>query len=103
MALNSQQTATAAASSANVSVCGQTGAFTILIIGSDAADQRGDPGSDLTRLARVDFSGKKVSTFALPRDLWVNVSDLGFQNPSITETTLGQTYYEAHQRSLKND
>ncbi len=87
--------------SASGEVCGQSGAFTILIIGSDAADLRGRPGSDLTRLARVDFSGKKVSTFALPRDLWVDVSRLGFQDPLITNTTLGRAYHEAHNRSAQ--
>jgi hypothetical protein len=89
LALNSQLTATApsgqegaapsttpvgAADSAGSEVCGQSGVFTLLIIGSDAADLRGRPGSDLTRLARVDFSRKKVSTFALPRDLWMLVA-----------------------------
>ena len=84
-------------------VCGQSGAFTILIIGSDAKDLRGRPGSDLTRLARVNFSGKKVGTFALPRDLWVDVRDQDLQNPLITETALGEVYYEAHKRSIKAD
>jgi len=90
-----------AADSASGEVCGQRGAFNVLIIGSDAADLRGPPGSDLTRLARVDFSRKKVSTFALPRDLWVDVNRLGFQNPLITDTTLGKAYYEAHERSVQ--
>jgi LCP family protein required for cell wall assembly len=84
-------------------VCGQRGTLTILTIGSDAEDLRGLPGSDLTRLVRVDFSNRKISTFALPRDLWVDVSQLGFQDPLITETTLGKTYFEGHQRSAQVD
>jgi LCP family protein required for cell wall assembly len=89
------------ADSASSAVCGQSGAFTLLIIGSDAEDLRGRPGSDLTRLARIDFSHKKVTIFALPRDLWVDVGSLGFQNPNISNTTLGQAYYEAHVRSVQ--
>ena len=75
--------------SAGKDVCEQNGAYTVLIIGSDAADMRGQPGSDLTRLARVDFSHRKVGIFALPRDLWVDVRSLGFQKPLINETALG--------------
>ena len=96
------QTATAPVSKADSmsgKVCGRSGAFTLLIVGSDAADKRGRPGGDLTRLARIDYSQKLVSIFALPRDLWVDVSSLEFQNPAITNTALGETYYEAHLRS----
>ena len=101
LVLNSQAEATATLNSNITSVCGQQGAFTILTIGSDAEDLRGLPGSDLTRLVRVDFSNKKINTFALPRDLWVDVSSLGFQNPLITDTTLGKTFYDAHERSVQ--
>jgi LCP family protein required for cell wall assembly len=97
---------TASADAAGLSsseVCGQRGAFTLLVIGSDAAEMRGPPGADLTRLARIDFSQKKVNIFALPRDLWVDVNRLGFQNPLITNTTLGKTYYEAHERSPQEE
>lgn len=87
--------------SATYEVCGQSGALILLVIGSDAADLRGQPGSDLTRLIRVDFSRKEVNIFALPRDLWVDVNGLGFQNPMITDTTLGQAYYIAHERSVQ--
>ncbi len=82
-------------------VCGQSGAMTILIIGSDAGDLRGRPGADLTRLTRVNFSDKKVSMFAFPRDLWVDARGLGFENPLITETTMGEIYYEAYLRSTQ--
>ncbi len=93
----------AASASAGRLVCGQRGAFTVLTIGSDAEDLRGLPGSDLTRLVRIDFSNKTISTFALPRDLWVDVSTLGFQDPLIAATTLGKTYYQGHERSTQVD
>lgn len=96
-------TPTSTVSASQKEVCGQGGASTILIIGSDAGDLRGRPGSDLTRLARVNFSDKQVSIFALPRDLWVDVRNLGFRNPLISETTLGEVYYEAYARSSQAD
>jgi polyisoprenyl-teichoic acid--peptidoglycan teichoic acid transferase len=84
-------------------VCGQSEPLTVLIIGSDAAEMHGLPGADLTRLARIDFPRKKVSIFALPRDIWVDVSQLGFRNPIINNTTLGKTYYYAHENSLHEE
>jgi LCP family protein required for cell wall assembly len=103
---SSAQTVTATVGttdSTSINVCGQSGALTLLIIGSDADELRGRPGSDLTRLARVDYSSKKVSIFALPRDLWVDVQRLGFKDPLITDATLGQAYYEAHVRSVQSE
>ncbi len=84
-------------------VCGQSGEYTVLILGSNVADTHGHPGTDMIRLARVDFSRKTVAVFALSRSLWVNVRRLELREPSITETTLGAVYYEAYVRSVATE
>src|SRR5512143_3193617 len=83
--------------------CGQSGAYTVVIIGSDADDIGGHPGSDLIRLARVDFSRRSVAVFALSRALWVDIGRLELQNPVLTETTLGEVYYAAYERSVATE
>jgi LCP family protein required for cell wall assembly len=84
-------------------VCGESGVWNILVLGSDAADLYYPEGSDLTRVMRVDFPNKKVSIFAFTRDLWVDASGLGFQDPDITFTRLGMVFYEARRRSPATD
>lgn len=84
-------------------VCGETGVWNILILGSDAADLRGPKGSDLTRAARVDFPNQKVSIYAFPRDLWVETSSVEFTNPVINNARLGQVFYEARNRSTQTE
>jgi LCP family protein required for cell wall assembly len=85
--------------STDVDVCGQKEAYTLLIIGSDAADLRGQPGADFIRPVRVDFSHRNISAFTLPRDLWVNTRGLGFENPTVTNAVLGTVFHEAYKRS----
>jgi LCP family protein required for cell wall assembly len=62
---------------------------------------RGDKGSDLTRIMRLDFPNRKVTAFAFSRDLWVNTSNLGLTNPTVDGAELGTVFYEALRRSTK--
>lgn len=80
-------------------VCGETGSWNILILGTDVVAMRGDAGSDLTSMMRVDFSGNQVTVYAFSRELWVNTSGLGLTNPTVEATELGTVYYEAFRRS----
>jgi LCP family protein required for cell wall assembly len=97
------QPASVASTTANQAVCGESGVWNILILGSDAADLYYPEGSDLTRVMRVDFPNKKVSIFAFTRDLWVDTSGLDFRDPDITNTKLGMVFYEARRRSTALD
>jgi LCP family protein required for cell wall assembly len=92
-----------ASTKAPAAVCNENAVWNILILGSDAADLYGTPGSDLTRVLRVDFLKKTVSIFSLSRDLWVDASDLKLVNPAIKSTKLGRVFYEARQRSTDTD
>jgi LCP family protein required for cell wall assembly len=84
-------------------VCGETGAWNLLVLGSDAGDLRGPKGSDLTRILRVDFPNRAVTIFAFSRDLWVDSTGLGLTNPAINATQLGMVFYEARARSASTD
>jgi len=79
--------------------CGETGAWNVLVLGSDYAEMRGQKGSDLTRMLRADFANKRVTVYAFSRDLWVDTTGLGLVNPSISATRLGMVYYEGRIRS----
>ena len=70
--------------------CGKTGSIRILVIGSDAMENRFPPGADLIRLVKVDFDQKRVVVFAFLRDLWVTTPSLAAQG--VNATTLGQVY-----------
>jgi len=80
-------------------VCGETGVWNVLVLGSDAAELRGEKGSDFTRMVRVDFPGQRVTMFAFSRDLWVDATGLGLTNPTVGAMQLGRVYYEARSRS----
>jgi LCP family protein required for cell wall assembly len=80
-------------------VCGETEAWNVLVLGSDAGDLRGERGSDFTRILRVDFPNRRVTTFAFSRDLWVDTAGLGLTNPTVDATQLGRVFYEARRRS----
>jgi LCP family protein required for cell wall assembly len=84
-------------------VCGETGVWNVLVLGSDALDLRGEKGADLTRMVRVDFPNRKVTMFAFSRDLWVDTAGLGLTNPRIDTTQLGRVFYEARRRSTSMD
>ncbi len=80
--------------------CGQTGAWNLLVLGSDYAEMRGQKGADLTRILRADFDNNKVAVYAFSRDLWVDTAGLGLVSPSIDGARLGMVYYEGRLRSL---
>jgi LCP family protein required for cell wall assembly len=101
--LNTQLEPLAAAPNAQAAVCDETTAWNVLILGSDAADLRGEKGSDLTRMLRVDFPNKKVTVYAFSRDLWVDTAGLGLTNPTIDATQLGAVFYEARSRSTRTN
>lgn len=82
-------------------VCGETSAWNLLVLGADTVALRGDKGSDLTRLLRLDFPNRRVTVYAFSRDLWVNTSGLGLTNPTVDATELGTVFYEAFRRSPK--
>ena len=85
-------------------VCGETHVWNVLVVGSDAADLNYYPqGADLTRIVRVDFPNKKVSSFAFSRDLWVDTGKLNYKDPELDATKLGLVYHETSLRSNKND
>jgi LCP family protein required for cell wall assembly len=93
----------AAASTSSVRVCGENEVWNILVVGSDASDLWYPQGSDLTRVLRVDFPNRTISLFALSRDLWVDATSVGMQDPEITFTKLGMVFYEARKRSEGTD
>lgn len=101
--INTQLEPLATATSAPAAVCGETSAWNVLILGSDAGDLRGEKGSDLTRMLRVDFPNKKVTIYAFSRDLWVDTTGLGLTDPAIDATQLGAVFYEARSRSTKTN
>lgn len=80
-------------------ICGESTVWNVLILGTDTATTLNDKGSDLTRIARIDFLNKKVTVYAFPRDLWVDTVGLGLTNPTINATQLGMVFYEARSRS----
>lgn len=81
------------------SVCGETAAWNILVLGSDVGEPRGAKGSDLTRMLHVDFLNRRVTMYTFPRQLWVDTAGLGLTNPAIDATQLGTVFYEARSRS----
>ncbi|HEY3312944.1 MAG TPA: LCP family protein [Anaerolineales bacterium] len=84
---------------ASAGTCGETGAWNILVLGSDLRETSRLRGSDLTRVMRVDFSNNRVIVYAFPRDLWVDTTGLGLTNPTINATQLGMVFYEGRIRS----
>jgi LCP family protein required for cell wall assembly len=82
-------------------VCGESTAWNLLILGADTVALRGNRGADLTRVIRLDFPNRKVTVYAFSRDLWVNTSGMGLNNPTLDATELGTVFYEADRRSNK--
>jgi LCP family protein required for cell wall assembly len=97
--------AQATATQASAKFCGNTGAMTILVIGSDADPNLPPLGADLVRYVKVDFDQQKVVVFTFPRSLWLNTKPLAEQN--IQATTLGETYHfqytAAQQKAASTD
>ncbi|HLO17787.1 MAG TPA: LCP family protein [Anaerolineales bacterium] len=92
-------TAITIAALAQESVCGESGVWNVLVLGTDSVEMRGNPGADFVRMMRVDFPNRQVTLFAFPPDLWVDTSTLGLTNPTIQSTYLGMVFHEARLRS----
>ncbi len=75
--------------------CGQTGAMTILFVGSDSIGGVPPFGADSVRLIKVDFDAQKVAVVTFPRDLMVQTAALN--NPSMAQQRLGLTFMYASQ------
>ena len=87
--------------SSQITSCGETGSWNILIIGSDYADLRGQKGSDLTRVLHIDFENNKVSIYSFTRNLWVDTIGLGLTNPSFDGLPLGMVFYQGRIQSTQ--
>ena len=59
-------------------------------------------GLEYDPVMRGRFPNRHIAMFCLfHRDLWVQVSDLGFTDPDIEATMLGMAFYEARLRSTQ--
>ena len=94
-------TAIAAKVSAQESVCGESGVWNVLVLGTESTEKHGNAGSDFIRMMRVDFLNRQVTLFAFPPDLWVDTSGLGLINPATQSMSmyLGTVFQEARSRS----
>jgi LCP family protein required for cell wall assembly len=81
------------AAPAAATVCGQSGAMNILLMGVDSPVPALPKGPLAMRIVKVDFSNQVAVLFSIPRDLWVNVT--GLEGLGVTKTTLGQAYLKA--------
>lgn len=100
---NQIEATTAAPPIDQISVCGESTAWNVLVLASDAGDLRYAKGSRLTRMLRVDFPNRKVTLYAFPHNLWVDTVGLGLTNPTIDATQLGAVFYEARSRSTSTN
>jgi LCP family protein required for cell wall assembly len=73
-------------------LCGGPPAMTILVVGSDSRSGYVYGLADVIRIVSVDFITPQVNVFALPRDLWVEIPDLGDEF-GITHGKLNQAYF----------
>jgi LCP family protein required for cell wall assembly len=70
--------------------CGGAGSMTILLTGKDAGYFQPPYGADAIRLIEVDYVGKKVAIFSIPRNLMVKTANL--VNYGTSEARLGDAY-----------
>lgn len=96
---NSSAMPAAFAATDQTTVCGESAVWNILVLGSNSGDVRGNKGTDLVRMMRVDFPNKTVTIYAFPNNLWVDTTGLGLTNPMVNATQLGAVFYEARSRS----
>jgi LCP family protein required for cell wall assembly len=83
------------------SLCGETDAWNLLILGTNESAIDDVKGADLTRMLRADFPNRRVIVYAFSRDLWVDTTGLGLTAPVISATRLGMVFHEGHIRSLQ--
>jgi LCP family protein required for cell wall assembly len=73
-------------------VCGGPPAMNILAVGIDRVNDYTYGLADVIRIVRVDFVTPKVTVFALPRDLWVEIPGIE-DHYGITHGKLNQAYF----------
>ncbi len=81
-----------------VETCGHTGASTILFLARDLSQSNWPPGADVIRFIRMDYSQKKVTILAIPRDLWLITPVLSDQK--IGYSRLGLVFYRVEQATI---
>ncbi len=69
----------------STAVCGQTAPMIILGLGIDEVEQ-----ADVIRLARVDFTERRVLVLSIPRDFWVPIP--GLEEHNITQFKINAAY-----------
>ena len=73
--------------------CGGPSVMTLLAIGTDArADSYLYGLADVIRIVRVDFASPKVTILEFPRDLWVEIPDIGDDLDGQDHEKLNQAY-----------
>jgi LCP family protein required for cell wall assembly len=85
-------TATARPAVTSQPLCGGPPSMNILVVGIDTMGDYTYGLADAIRIVRVDFVTPKVTVFALPRDLWIEIP--GIQDHyGITHGKLNQAYF----------
>jgi len=72
-------------------VCGNTGSMLLLFTGEDFTEGVWPLGADTVRVAKIDFSNRRIVVVGFPRDLWVDTPGLASMN--YPETRLGLAYH----------
>jgi len=101
--VTNQVVSTAIPINSQETVCGESAVWNVLVLGSDAGEMRGNKGTDLIRMMRVDFPNRRVTIFAFPPNLWVDTNGLGLTDPTIQATNLSMVFYEARSRSNRRN
>lgn len=76
-------------------VCGESGEFTIVFIGSDVLGSSKPNGADAIRVIHANFDTQKVAIITFPRDLLVQTASVN--DATKMQQPLGLTYYDAFQ------
>jgi len=74
-------------------ICGQSGAMTILFVGSDVLGSSKPNGADAIRIMKVNFDEQTIKVVTMPRDLLIKTASVN--DASKVQQTIGLTFYEA--------
>lgn len=74
-------------------VCGQSGAMTILFVGSDILGSSKPNGADAIRLMKVNYDEQSIKVVTMPRDLLIKTASVN--DASKIQQTIGLTFHEA--------